>query len=138
NSIPLSGNIQSKNYYIDTDDWIYYLEQDFPTKLIRIHTDGTSGTTLHTFNAATEGDLGIGVTEIPGDSLFGVQTYGGLNDGGTIYCLLKDGTDFSVQHQFTPATGIHPTSKLAYFDGNLYGTTSAGGDFDKGVLFCIN
>ena len=139
NSLSTFALLQSRNFHIDTDDWIYFAEQSFPTRLVKMQTNGSSWTLLHNFNAATEGDIGTaGVTEIPGDSLFGLQTAGGLNDGGTIYSIKKDGSGFTVHHQFTSATGTYPLSKLVYFDGKLFGTTSLGGDFDKGVLFCIN
>jgi len=138
-SIPAFGYLESRNLHVDANDWIYFVAQNFPSQLIRMRTDGSNWTVLHTFNTATEGNNGIpGVTEIPGDSLFGVQVYGGANDGGTIYSVFKDGSDFTVHHQFTAATGINPESKLVYFDGKLFGTTSQGGDHGKGVLFCIN
>jgi uncharacterized repeat protein (TIGR03803 family) len=131
--------IQSRNLHIDDDDWMYFAEQTFPTRLVKMKTDGTLWTELHFFNAATEGDDGTpGVTEIPGDSLIGLQIIGGTNNGGTIYSIKKDGTGFTVLHQFTTATGTYPLSKLVYFDGKLFGTTAYGGDFNKGVLFSIN
>lgn len=137
--IPAFSIIQSKNLHIDANDWIYFTELAFPTRLVKMKTDGSSWTLLHDFDASTEGDIGTaGVTEIPGDSLFGVQSYGGTNNGGTIYSIKKDGTGFAVHHQFSTATGMNPESKLVYFDGKLYGTTMLGGDFDQGVLFCIN
>jgi uncharacterized repeat protein (TIGR03803 family) len=139
NALPATSTIQSRNLCIDSDDWIYFVEAGFPSRLLKMKTDGSAWTDLHTFNAATEGDGGIpGVTEIPGDSLFGVQVNEGANGGGTLYSILKDGSGFTIHHQFTSATGMNPESKLIYFDGKLYGTTSQGGDFNKGVLFCIN
>lgn len=138
-SITASAYVQSRNFHIDADDWIYFAEQTFPTRIVKMKTDGTLWTELHTFNEATEGDNGTpGLTEIPGDSLFGLQIIGGTNNGGTIYSIRKDGTGFAVHHHFTTATGTYPISKLAYFDGKLFGTTSLGGDFNKGVLFSIN
>jgi len=139
NSLSIFSTLESRNFHIDTDNWIYFVEQSFPSRLVKMQTDGSSWTMLHSFNTATEGDIGrAGVTEIPGDTLFGVQLTGGLNNGGTLYSILKDGTGFIVHHQFTTATGITPESKLVYFDGKLFGTTTEGGDFGKGVLFCIN
>lgn len=131
--------IQSRNLHIDSDDWIYFTESGFPARLVKVKTDGLSFTVLHDFNISTEGDQGIpGVTEIPGDTLFGLQMNGGTNNGGTIYSIKKDGTGFIVHHQFTDATGMSPNAKLVYFDGKLYGTTLGGGNFNEGVLFCIN
>jgi hypothetical protein len=34
----------------------------------------------------------MGITEVPGNRLFGVHLAGGINDGGTIYGIEKDGT----------------------------------------------
>lgn len=138
-SISAFSSIQSRNIHIDADDWIYFTETAFPVRLVKMKTDGSLWTLLHDFVTATDGDLGAaGVTEIPGDTLFGVQTYGGTNNGGTLYSIKKDGTGFIVHHQFASATGMNPESKLVYFDGKLYGTTTSGGDFNQGVLFCIN
>lgn len=136
-NLDLNAGIYPRNLLIDANDWIY-----FPTTnsaLAKIKTDGTQWTQLHAFNSATEGSNGrAGMTEIPGDTLFGVQTYGGLFDGGTIYSVKKDGSGFTVHHQFTTATGIYPESRLEYFDGKLFGTTTQGGSFGYGVLYTIN
>ena len=138
-SISANAPIQSRNFCIDGDDWMYFTEQAFPLRLVRMKTDGSLWTVLRNFNAATEGDQGEGgVTETPGDTLFGVNRFGGVNNGGTLYSIKKDGSGFIVHHQFTSLTGIYPVSKLVYFDGKLYGTATAGGNFNQGVLFCIN
>lgn len=129
--------VASRDLLIDADNWIY-----FPTVtngLVKVKTDGTLYTDLHSFSQATEGLLGIaGLTETPGDTIFGVQSYEGLNGGGTIYSIKKDGTGFTVHHQFSTATGARPQSKLVYLDGKLYGTTTEGGDHNLGVLYTIN
>jgi uncharacterized repeat protein (TIGR03803 family) len=125
-----------KKLLIDSDDWMYFT--NFYT-LSKMKTDGTGYIDLHTFNSATEGSSGFaGLTETPGDSLFGVNTVGGTTDEGTLYSLKKDGSGFTVLHQFTAASGSIPESKLVYFDGKLYGTTSYGGIYGLGVLYTIN
>jgi len=126
-----------RNLYIDADDWIYY--KDWINQLIKIKTDGTNYTTLHTFTPATDGGYGLaGVTEVPGDKLFGAEVEGGTNNGGTIYSINKDGSNFTVHHHFISATGTNPESRLVLFDGKLYGTTSNGGDIGYGVIYVIN
>lgn len=138
-TIPASASIATRNLYVDANDWIYFTELAFPNRLVKMKTDGSSWTVLHGFTAATEGEQGsVGVTEIPGDTLFGANMYGGSENGGTLYSIKKDGSGFVVHHQFTSATGTLPTSKLMYFDGKLYGSTLLGGDFNQGVIFCIN
>jgi len=124
-----------KSLHIDANDWIYYLT--FNT-IEKVKTDGTNQTVLHTFNQATEGYSGIsGLTEAPGDSIFGVHVSGGDFNSGTLYSVKKDGSGFTVLHHFSMATGVYPDSKLVYFDGKLFGTTSQGGDFNDGVLYTI-
>lgn len=127
----------SKELLIDANDYVYCF--GFGEQLVRQKTDGSDWSQLHQFNSATEGSSGdIGVTEVPGDIIFGVMKFGGTNNGGTLYSINKDGTNFTVHHQFINATGEFPESKLVLFDGRLFGTTSRGGSFDNGVLYTIN
>jgi uncharacterized repeat protein (TIGR03803 family) len=138
-SLPGFGIPSLRSLLIDADDWMYFMEGTVSPRLVKMKTDGSAWTDLHDFIDATEGYYGkAGVTEIPGDSLVGVQTSGGVSDGGTLYSIRKDGTGFTILRQFSQATGINPESKLVYFDGKIFGTTSLGGSFDKGVLFSIN
>lgn len=131
------GLVLNNNLWIDADDYIYYIT--FGERLVRIKTDGSLYEELHLFNSATEGLTGtIGVTPIPGNRIFGVMKYNGLNGGGTIYSINSDGTNFTVHHQFEQATGIEPESKLFYFDGKLFGTARQGGDNLLGVLYAID
>jgi uncharacterized repeat protein (TIGR03803 family) len=130
-----SGGAFVKSLHIDADDWIYYTT--FST-VEKVKTDGTNQTVLHTFNGVTEGFTGIsGLTETPGDSIFGINVGGGDFNGGTLYSVKKDGSGFTVHHHFTMATGAYPDSKLVYFDGKLYGTTQQGGDNNDGVIYTI-
>jgi uncharacterized repeat protein (TIGR03803 family) len=125
-----------KNLLIDANDWIYSTNGFSITK---IKTDGTGWVELHTFNGPTDGLGGFaGLTETPGDSLWGVQSYGGATDEGTLYSIKKDGSGFHVHYQFGGIHGRFPESRPVYFDGKIYGTTAQGGDYDYGVLYTIN
>lgn len=135
--LPLNGGVYQKNLLIDANDWIYFTTT--LNKLAKIKTDGSQWTELYSFNLPVDGSNGFaGLTETPGDSLFGVQPYDGANAGGTIYSIKKDGTGFVVHHSFENTTGIQPESRLVYFDGKLYGTTAQGGSLNNGVLYSIN
>lgn len=135
--LPLNNWMYTRSLCIDSNDWIYYLT--IGNSISKIKTDGTQEANLYTMDFTTEGNSGFaGLTEIPGDSLFGIQTYGGSFDGGTLYSIKKDGTGFTLHHHFTTTTGIYPESKLIYFDGKLYGSTTQGGNFGFGVIFSIN
>jgi uncharacterized repeat protein (TIGR03803 family) len=136
-TIAFNSFVYTKNLLIDASDWMYFMTE--VGVLAKMKTDGTEWTDLHNFDPATEGSSGIaGVTEVPGNKIFGVQTYGGTSGAGTLYSINKDGTAFTVHHQFTTPTGTYPESKLVLFDGKLYGTTTQGGDFGYGVLYTIN
>lgn len=139
NDIDIVNQIFGRSIHIDADDWIYYLTAGFTPTLEKIKTDGTGWEQLHVFSNTTEGYGSLsGVTEVPGDTLFGIMSQGGLNNGGSLFSIKKDGTGFVVHHQFQDATGSIPMSKLIYFDGKLFGTTIGGGNNNIGVLFSID
>jgi uncharacterized repeat protein (TIGR03803 family) len=139
-TIPLSGGASiMRTMTIDENDWMYFMSSAQTPTLTKVKTDGSQSIDLRTFNGTTDGWSGIpGIISIPGDSLVGLMSQGGANDMGTIYTIKKDGTGFTVLHQFEELTGKYPESKLVYFDGKLYGTTQQGGDFVNGVLYSIN
>jgi uncharacterized repeat protein (TIGR03803 family) len=66
--------------------------------------------------------------------LYGVSFMGGAHDSGVLFRISKAGTGFKVVHTFCSATncadGGSPGSLILGHDGNLYGTTSAGGSTD--------
>src|ERR1700682_4274734 len=66
--------------------------------------------------------------------LYGVSFMGGSKDSGVLFRISKAGTGFKVVHTFCSATncadGGSPGSLILGHDGNLYGTTSAGGSTD--------
>jgi uncharacterized repeat protein (TIGR03803 family) len=135
--IPINSGTAQKNLWIDADDWIYLTTEI--DELAKIKTDCTGWTILHSMDASTEGYGGVaGLVEIPGDTLFGVNRFGGSDNGGTLFSIKKDGSAFTVYHQFTSATGFEPESKLVYFDGKLYGTARQGGSASNGVVYRIN
>ena len=73
-------------------------------------------------------------------NLYGTTYYGGANGAGSVFKLTKSAGKFteSVLYSFTGGTdGSWPTTTLMLdAKGNLYGTTSAGGDSNgDGVVF---
>jgi uncharacterized repeat protein (TIGR03803 family) len=137
--ISLNSSAMSRTMTIDADDWMYFVGGSQNPVIFRTKTDGSAAQDLITLTGAAHGWNGLtGLTEIPGDSIFGVMASGGANDEGTIYSIKKDGTGLAIHHHFSLATGRYPESKLVYFDGKLYGTTVQGGDFTNGVLYTIN
>lgn len=116
---------------------------DILSFVYRIRTDGTDFTKLHDFGG-TDGTDGrtawAGLVLDDSGNLFGTTLYGGISNRGTVYTLKTDGTAFQVLHRFSgsPTDGARPYGGLVRdTDGNLYGTTSAGGSADSGTEYML-
>jgi uncharacterized repeat protein (TIGR03803 family) len=81
-----------------------------------------------------------GLIQEPNGTLYGTAYNGGSNDGGTVFRLNPDGTDFSVLLHFDHSiTGGGPRGALLLAsDGSLYGTCAEGGTHEAGTVFKIN
>jgi uncharacterized repeat protein (TIGR03803 family) len=120
------------------------------------HNDGTvfelangssNLTTLASFNGSTYGATVNGVfpySSLVMDSsgnLYGTTYAGGASSDGTVFELAKGSDKVTTLFSFTGTNGAFPDG--AYPDaplildsnGNLYGTTSAGGASDAGTVF---
>jgi uncharacterized repeat protein (TIGR03803 family) len=90
-----------------------------------------------TDGVSPEGALALGAN----GNLYGTTAYGGTSTVGTIYEITPaSGTANSTLttiHSFAPATGSSPESNnlVVGTDGNIYGTTTAGGANGGGVVF---
>lgn len=96
---------------------------------------------LHAFGGAGDGDSPYGglVTDKSGN-LFGTTLFGGTNNAGTVYELTpaRNGQwKERVLYSFTGGSdGEYPSGTLTFdSSGNLYGTTSNGGQNGYGVIF---
>ncbi|MEM9102269.1 MAG: choice-of-anchor tandem repeat GloVer-containing protein [Pseudomonadota bacterium] len=68
--------------------------------------------------------------ESDGDDRYGTAYphYDGPNVHGTVFRIKKNGTEFSIVHQFSGADGSQPRGPMVIApDGHLYGTTLSGG-----------
>jgi uncharacterized repeat protein (TIGR03803 family) len=88
-------------------------------------------TTLHEFGGtASDGWWPSGaLLQTPDGTLYGTTSFGGTHDSGTVYRITPAG-DYAVLYSFggSTADGITPTGGLILGrDGDLYGTTAAGG-----------
>src|SRR5580704_12251687 len=111
--------------------------------IFKLTASGTQ-TVLHSFDSlvfsqsfpGTEGSLVYG----PDLAFYGVTFQGGSQNSGTIFRITSSGS-FKTIYDFG-ANGsnlAHPvTTLLLANDGNLYGTTSSGGDFSLGTIFQLN
>lgn len=73
-------------------------------------------------------------------NLYGTTADGGASNGGTVFKIGTDGTE-GVLYSFgsSAADGLNPQAGLVFgSDGNLYGTTYAGGANGDGTVFKIS
>jgi uncharacterized repeat protein (TIGR03803 family) len=99
-------------------------------------------TPLHTFctvSPCLDGEAPTGIMQAADGNLYGTTYEAGQFNGGTLFKITPAGV-FSVVHAFCSlancADGQWPTlPPIQGSDGNLYGTTIAGGPADAGVLY---
>jgi uncharacterized repeat protein (TIGR03803 family) len=105
--------------------------------VFRLNTDGTGFVVLLNLDASTTGYYPYGrLLQGTDGTLYGTAEAGGNGNAGTIFALNPDGTGFSVLYNFDTSTGAYPYGGLIQgADGNLYGTTSQGGDANAGTVF---
>ena len=74
----------------------------------------------------------------PDGSFYGTTSYGGSDDSGTVFRVTTNGV-LSPLVSFSPAMGQNTSGDGLVFgrDGNLYGTTHGGGNYDAGTVFQV-
>jgi uncharacterized repeat protein (TIGR03803 family) len=97
---------------------------------------------LHAFSDGTDGGFPVaGLLRTGKRNLYGTtSTGGGSCNCGTLFRIASDGT-FSVVHTFAGGKndGAKPVARLIEDEnGNLYGTTTAGGSGGSGVVFSLS
>jgi uncharacterized repeat protein (TIGR03803 family) len=100
------------------------------------------GRIIHRFKGGADGASPNGLLAAIGTSIYGTTSEGGDYIGncvsggcGTIFAIAKGGS-YRVLHAFGFTDGQFPTDLLAV-GRTLYGTTSAGGSADRGVVFSL-
>ena len=68
--------------------------------------------------------------------LYGTTRLGGGSDGGTVYKMNTDGTDYTVLKNFSDGAALYAGVTLV--DGMLYGTTRYGGVSNYGTVFIVS
>lgn len=112
--------------------------------IFSLEPDGSDYAVLHNFALFTgDGMMPMGGLVSDGTRLYGTTLGGGAGGdgayyGGTIFALNKDGSDYTVLHDFSIQTESGywlVFSGLLLLDNALYGMTNSGGDYDYGVIF---
>ncbi|MGA7414266.1 MAG: choice-of-anchor tandem repeat GloVer-containing protein [Bryobacteraceae bacterium] len=109
--------------------------------VFKITASGTL-TTLYSFCTQTGCPDGKGpntaLIQADNGDIYGTTPSGGATGGGTIFQITKAGT-LTTLYSFCALTGCadgkNSTGLIQGSDGNLYGTTSAGGAYGEGTVF---
>jgi uncharacterized repeat protein (TIGR03803 family) len=100
----------------------------------------TSGqqTVLHNFGQPGDGTKPEAGLAVMNGVLYGTTYSGGAHDYGTVFSVTTAGSE-DVLYSFggTQEDGENPVASLTPVDGVLYGTTSAGGNYNAGTVFAI-
>jgi uncharacterized repeat protein (TIGR03803 family) len=95
-----------------------------------------------TADAALGNGPGGGVILDKAGNIYGTTMNGGFNDNGVVYELARGANGkwtYIVLHTFMNTDGTTPDSNLTFdAHGNLFGTTSFGGQYGLGVVFEIS
>ncbi|MCX6930751.1 MAG: immunoglobulin domain-containing protein [Verrucomicrobia bacterium] len=108
--------------------------------IFKLDTDGGSYALLRSFTLGSDGNLPFSSLVVgSNDVLYGTTEKGGLNNGGTVFRVNRDGTGYAVLHRFSAigGDGNQPLAPLLTgSDGALYGSTYSGGVYaTNGTLF---
>ena len=118
--------------------------------VFKMNKDGSGHLILHSFDGPKGADGSNPSTQLLEGSdgtLYGATAGDSVNDLGTVYKILKDGSGYTVLHNFTrnAGEGSSPRGRLLEGrDGALIGTTYFGGktnrnfQYGMGTLFKVN
>jgi uncharacterized repeat protein (TIGR03803 family) len=117
--------------------------------LFAMNTSGSNFMVLHTFGAyvldpntgAVTNDgvapQGAGLI-LSENTLYGTTCLGGTNNGGTVFSLNTNGSNYTVLHNFTGgADGAAPFCGVVLSGNTLYGTATEGGTNGGGTVFSL-
>ncbi len=72
----------------------------------------------------------------PSGTIYGLTTYGGTNNMGTLFVLSgTSSATLTTLFNFSGQTGNYPTSLIEDASGNLFGVTLSGGTMGAGTIF---
>jgi len=110
--------------------------------VFRSDLDGSDFQVLHAFGAANNAANPGANLVVVDSTIFGTTQAGSALSEGTLFSMNLDGTGYQVLHVFAPVSAHDPLNgsspgNLQYQNGELYGTTTLGGEFGHGTLFRI-
>ena len=107
--------------------------------------DGNNYTNIHEFSGADDnGEYPRDSVILSGNTLYGMTGSGGSAGRGVVFKINTDGSEYTNLHNFAGDDfiggnddGNGPAGSLILYSTNLYGMTSRGGIFGRGVIFRI-
>lgn len=103
--------------------------------IFKIKPDGTAYSRLLEFDGAAKGRYPYGSLVSDGTYLYGMSYNGGVDNFGTLFKIMPDGTGFAKLMDFNVTNGQIPWGSLITVGTSLYGMTAGGGTALSGVLF---
>lgn len=104
--------------------------------IFRIMTDGSGYLKIYDFALGPDGNYPYGSLFSDGTFLYGMTSRGGVNDEGTIFKIMPDGTNYLKLFDFANTiTGRYPTESLISDGSFFYGMTPDGGANGLGTVF---
>jgi uncharacterized repeat protein (TIGR03803 family) len=106
--------------------------------LFCVDTGGHSFTNLYNFTGGNDGGYPQASLVSSGNKLYGSTSYGGSDEGGTVFAINTDGSQLTNLYNFTGSSdGSEPIGPLIYTNNIFYGTAMNGGvDYD-GTVFSL-
>ncbi|HUA66548.1 MAG TPA: choice-of-anchor tandem repeat GloVer-containing protein [Alphaproteobacteria bacterium] len=116
---------------------------NFDGSIFKINKDSSGYQILHGFSGSgTDGQMPDSeLTEGADGALYGGTVNGGVNSGGIIYKLNKDGSGYTILRSFYTTGGDGESPKCALLqssNGDFYGTTEYGGAAGAGCVFALS
>jgi uncharacterized repeat protein (TIGR03803 family) len=105
--------------------------------LFKVNSTNTGIEIKYHFKKET-GSMPVGMLARSTDEnyLYGVTKTGGMYNYGVVFKVQPNGTNYQVLHHFNKTDGAYPDRGLcADYNGFLYGVTSKGGLYNKGVIY---
>lgn len=107
--------------------------------IFKINFDGTGYTLVDTLNGLKGGTAPGSLIRARNGTLYGMTLNGGANNFGIIFSYDVFTNTFTKIIDFNSSNGKQPFGSLfEASNGKLYGMTQAGGNYNMGVIFCID